>query len=534
MRNLYSVNTSIVFKLLFLTLLLSGCNNENMDNPSQPNILFISIDDLNDWTGAMHGNTQAITPNLDMLASQGVLFTNAHASMPVCVASRNSLLSGMHPTTTGWYVGVNEHHAMVDSYHEVMKDKKMLPAHFKSNGYKTFCAGKIFHLGATDYPFLLDSLWDDIAPGYESKITEKFLERGEGYGGLMFYPFPKNGSRLKRHYGDKLGGGHSLCGGPLDLEDIPDGKMYDELLADYAIKKLQENHSDPFFLAVGFVRPHVPYTAPRKYFDLYDENEIKIPQVPENEMNDIPLIGKAIAYGATNFGDHQAVLGVGDDYWRHLVHSYLACVSFVDDQVGSVMQALQDSEYGENTIVVLWSDHGQNLGEKKHWRKMSLWEESTRVPLCFVLPQNQANGQVCTRPVSLLDLYPTLVKLCNLPVPEHLDGRDISPLIESPDMAWPHPVLSNWMYKNYAVRSEDYRYILYRDGTEELYDHRKDPGEHDNLAKDAQHAAIIKNLKKHIPEKVALPVGTETWTGDEISKRLEVWLKNDSIPVWLR
>ncbi|SHE81802.1 Arylsulfatase A [Mariniphaga anaerophila] len=522
-----------ILLILSLQLIFQGCKN-GTSVPEQPNILFIAVDDLNDWTGTMGGNNQAITPNLDLLTTQGVLFSNAHASMPVCVASRNSLLSGLHPVTTGWYTGVGERQAMIRSYHEVMEGKKMLPEFFKDNGYKTFCAGKIFHSGATDYPFLLDSLWDDVAPGYADKVTGKFLERGEGYGGLFFYPFPKNGSQLKRHYGDKLGSGHSLCGGPLDEEDIPGGKMYDELIADYAVQKLNENHDNPFFLSVGFVRPHVPYTAPRKYFDLYDEEKVKIPDVPDDEMKDIPIMGKAIAYGATNFGDHQAVLGVGPDYWRYLVYSYLACISFVDDQIGRVLKALENSRYAENTIIVLWSDHGQNLGEKKHWRKMCLWEESTRVPLCILVPGNKANGQVCDEPVSLLDIYPTLANLCNLPVPEHLDGQNLQPLLEAPGSEWPHVVLSNWMYKNYSVRDRNYRYILYRDGTEELYDRSEDPGEHFNLADNQQYETIKARLKQAIPENPALPAGAKSWRGDKLDELIYHWQVQDSIPVWLR
>jgi arylsulfatase A-like enzyme len=497
-----------------------------------PNVLFIAVDDLNDWTGRMGGNRQAITPHMDRFENQSILFGNAHTPMAVCVASRNSLLSGRHPSSTGWYATGESAKAMQESYRTVMQDRVMLPAYFKKNGYHTCCAGKIFHSGATDYPFLLNELWDDVLPSYESQVTGKFLERGGGYGGLVFYPFPKAGSQLKNHYGKELGGGHSLCGGPLDPEDIPGGKMYDELIADYAVKELGKKQDKPFFLAVGFVRPHMPYTAPRKYFEMYDKEKIEIPVVPDDEMKDIPVIGKAIAYGTAKMGDHQAVLGI-TNYWRDMVHAYLACTTLADDQIGRVLQALDASPYASNTVVVLFSDHGQHLGEKKHWRKMSLWEESTRLPLAIRLPGNRNNGQVCNRPVSLLDLYPTLVDVCRLPAVNGLEGRSLVPLLDQPAREWPYPVLSNWMYKNYSVRSERYRYIQYRDGSEELYDHQVDPNEHINQAGNPEFRDIIEQHKKWIPASPALPVGSATWKGDSLTKQVELWRGKDGIPAWL-
>ena len=516
-------------------LFAASCNSADSVKQKQPNVLFIAIDDLNDWTGSLGGNKQVITPNLDKLASLGTQFTNAHASMAVCVASRNSLLSGLHPTTTGWYSLVEDHDAMVASYENVMGDKQMLPALFKSNGYSTYCAGKIFHKGATDYPFLMNALWDDVLPEYKEKLRPIDYERGEGYGGYKFYPFPKNGSQLKRFYGDKLKDNHSLCGGPLDEEDMPEGKMYDEFIAEYAINKLQEDHAKPFFLSVGFVRPHVPYTAPRKYFEMYDKDKVKVPEVPVDEMKDIPLMGKSIAYnyGVSNMGDYQAVKGMGDDYLRHLVHSYLACVSFVDDQLGRVLNALEQSKYANNTIIVLWSDHGQSFGEKMNFRKMNLWEETTRVPFLILTPDIKTSGKDCSKPVSLLDIYPTLVDLCNLPKQEHLEGHSLKKLIQNPETDWPYPVVSSWRYKNYAIRSQDYRYIQYRDGSEELYDHAEDPGEHINLASNEAYESIIEDHKKWIPKNAALPVGKTKWDGDEIDHRIEEWKKNDSIPYWL-
>ncbi len=499
------------------------------DKIEKPNVLFISIDDLNDWVGGLNGNPQVITPNMDKLFEQGVLFTNAHCSQPVCTASRNSLLSGLHPANSGWYTSTV---AMEKTYNEVMGDHKMLPQYFKDNGYKTMAVGKIFHQGVSDYKDRTNDFWDEIAPDY--KVPKDLKDRGDGYGGTKFYPFPKEGSQIVNHYGKDFADGHSLCYGALDREDMPGGKMFDELIAEWAIEKLIEDHEKPFFLAVGFVRPHVPYTAPKEFFDLYDLEKIKIPDVPDNEMADIPLMGKSIAFGTIKTGDHYAVVNLSDSYWKELVYGYLACVSFVDHELGKVMEALESSKYADNTIVVLWSDHGQHLGEKKHWRKQALWEESTRVPLFFKVPGNKANGQKSGETVSLLDIYPTLSELCNLPNAPKLDGNSILPLIKDPYIKWNKPVLSTWYYKNHSIRSKNWRYIRYRDGSEELYDHQTDPGEHINLAGNQRYAVVIDEHKMWLPKTDALPAGKTKWEPDNLDKRIESWGKRDSIPVWLR
>jgi iduronate 2-sulfatase len=517
----------ILSALISLIIPGSGCTLEKQDRIS--NVLFIAIDDLNDWTGAMNGHPQAITPNLDDLCNEGLLFTNAHCSQAVCIASRNSLLSGLHPSTTGWY---SSRSAMQRFYEQVMQEHKMLPQYFKDNGYKTMTVGKIYHRGASDYPDRTEDFWDETAAEYN--VPEEFRERGDGYGGIKFYPFPRNGSQIVNHYGEDFNEGHSLCWGALEREDMPGGKMYDEMISEWAAERLSEDHNKPFFLAVGFVRPHVPYTAPKEYFDLYNLDDINIPEVPEDEMADIPLMGKSIAFGTIRTGDHSAVTNLSDAYWKEMVYAYLACVTFVDEQVGRVLEALENSLYADNTIVVLWSDHGQHLGEKKHWRKQALWEESTRVPLYFRVPEQKSGGLECDRVVSLLDIYPTLVDLCGLPQAEMLEGQSLAPLIRNPDLDWRKPVLSTWYYKNHSVRSENWRYIRYRDGSEELYDHRKDPGEHINLAGDPEYASVIAEHKQWLPEDDALPAGSDLWEGDKLDRRIQEWTVNDSIPVWLR
>ncbi|MEP4078365.1 alpha/beta fold hydrolase [Haloferula sp.] len=508
-------------------LVKSSTAAKKVNVTKKPNVLFISVDDLNDWEGALGGNALAQTPHMDRLFSQGTLFTNAHCSQAVCNASRNSLLSGIHPSSSGWYGSTTD---MRNSYDRVMGDHKMLPQHFRDNGYRTMAVGKVFHQGVSDYKDKTDDFWDETGPKY--KVKGELLERGHGYGGKHFYPFPKEGSQITNHYGMSHRDGNSLCAGPLDREDMPDGKMYDEMIAEWAIEKLDEDHQEPFFLAVGFVRPHVPFTAPRKFFDLYDPKKIVIPEIPENEMEDIPVMGKSIAYGTIKGGDHHAVVSLSDSYWRELIHGYLACVSFVDDQVGRVIEALEKSGHAEDTIVVLWSDHGQHLGEKHTWRKQTLWEEATQVPLFFKVPGKK--GAKSDQVVSLLDIYPTLVDLCGLPEAPKLEGESLLPLIINPETSRGRPVLNTWYYGNHAVRSNDWRYIRYRDGSEELYDHRNDPGEHTNLAGNPEFSSIIAEHEKWLPEKDVLPPGKTEWNSDKLDRRVEDWKSNDSIPDWLQ
>jgi iduronate 2-sulfatase len=256
-----------------------------------------------------------------------------------------------------------------------------------------------------------------------------------------------------------------------------------------------------------------------------------MPDIPPDEMKDIPPIGKAIAYGYTprgGWGDVSAKPG----FLKELVHAYLACVSFTDDQIGKVLRALEQSQYADNTVIVLWSDHGQHLGEKRHFRKQALWEESTRVPLLFSFPGMKTKGEKSSRPVSLLDIYPTLLSLSDLPPNPILEGNDLTPLLNDPNKEWPQPVLSVWRYKNYAVRSERYRYIQYRDGTEELYDHQTDPGEHINLAGNPDYSKILNDHRQSLPKQEALPAGTDEWAGDKYEEIIKDW-KVNGIPQWL-
>jgi iduronate 2-sulfatase len=510
------------FAVLFVVLLSLSAGVRA--DEGRPNILFIAVDDLNDWIGpnGAGGNGQAITPNLDRLVERGVYFSNAHTAVPVCMASRLALMSGMSASTTGHYTnhGVEE-----DS---VLRRAKMLPAYLRDHGYKTMGGGKLYHHGTDSKTESPD--WDTVKPMYE--MSKEWRKRGHHYGQNFFQPFPKGGSQIIQMHGKVSG--YSLCGGPLDPEDMPRGIMPDEELADWAIGQLKETHEKPFFLAVGFARPHVPYTAPRKYFEMYDRAKLKIPDVPEHEFSDIPLMGKVMALCTLPGGDHWFVTNkMGPDYWRDLIHAYLACVSFADDQVGRVLKALDESPYGNNTIIVLWSDHGQHLGEKKHWRKMCLWEESTRVPLAWVLPDGRSAGRKCTRPVSLLDVYPTIVELLDLPSVESHEGLSLVRWLNDPAAPRGRPAVTTWHYNNHSVRSERYHYIRYRDGAEELYDHASDPGEHGNLADRPESAEVLAEHRRWLPSE-NVNYSTDPLV-DKYGECYQQWSEDeDEIPEWLR
>ncbi len=493
----------------------------------QPNVLFLAIDDLNDWIGALGGHPQVKTPNLDRLISKSVLFTNAHCAAPVCSASRHALFSGLRPSTTGWYSNSSKG---LKNYLKTLGKTVPLPAHFRDHGYKTMAAGKVFHKGTSDVRDY--TYWDEARPKFT--WPQHLAARGHGYqgkGGGHFYPFPRDGGAIYKLYQDGVDG-QSLCWGALDAADMPPEGMPDQQVAAWAAKRLSKTHEKPFFMAVGFVRPHVPFTAPRKYFDLYPLESIKMPVVPDDEMDDIPLWGKTLAYGTIEKGDHHTVLSLGDNYWREMVRAYLACISFVDAQAGKVLDALESGPNAKNTIVVFWSDHGQHLGEKRHWRKMALWEESTRVPLAIRLPDHGNGGSECASPVSLLDLYPTLVSLCGVPPVHGLEGISLMPQLRDPKRTRTTPVVSTWQYKNHAVRSLNFRYIRYRDGSEELYDHRSDPREHRNLAHEPAYLAVKKRLAKAIPKRNKKPASLDSGGQDAYGKKYNM-LREQGVPEWL-
>lgn len=435
-----------------------GIAAEAAATPKAPNVLFIAIDDLNDWVGVTQGYPADTTPNIDELAKRGVLFSNAHCAAPACNPSRAALMSGLAPHHTGVY-----HNSQ--PWRPALPDAVTLNEYFSRNGYSVEGAGKIFHGGYAD------KHWDNYgAFGRDAKPPV----------------LPANGIT-------HVNVGH-FDWGPLGKDEA----MKDEAVAAYAESFLAKKHDKPFFLAIGFSKPHLPFYAPQRYFDKWPLEKIQLPNVPADDLSDIPAAGIAMAKPK---GDHKNV--VDTDNWKKAIRGYLACTSFVDEMVGRVVTALDQSDYARDTIIVLWTDHGWHLGEKQHWRKFALWEEATRTPLIFVVPGVTKAGEQCSRPVSLLDLYPTLVQLSHLPPKPDLDGHSLVPLLENPSAPWPYLALTTEGRENHAVRSDDFRYIRYRDGSEELYDHRSDPGEFTNLAGDPKWTSVKEELGKGLPTENA-------------------------------
>ena len=435
-----------------------------------PNILFIAVDDLNDWVGHLGGHPQAATPNIDRLARRGVSFTRAYASAPLCNPSRVSLLTRVLPSNSGVY-----------GNGEQLRDK--LPAavtlmqHLKANGYSTQGGGKIFHGRSAGDP----ASWDDYYTPPRPSGVRHIGKRQEGVPASAWAPW-----------------------GPLHVDD---SEMFDVKIVDWAIGELKKSHDKPFFLASGFTKPHLPWYVPKKYFDMHPLDGIKLPQTLDSDRDDLPAFGKRLAAevyvvsNSCNFSTHgeDHALVLKHNQWHRAVQSYLATISFVDAHVGRLLDALDESEHADNTIVVLWGDHGWHLGQKQHWRKHTLWEVATRTTLIVSSPARAQRGVTSPRPVSLVDLYPTLVELAGMPGRSGLDGQSLVPLLENPQLEWSRPVLTTFGYRNHSVRTERWRYIQYHDGGQELYDHDADPNEWTNLASLPEHTSVIDELEEFLP-----------------------------------
>lgn len=426
----------------------------------KPNVLFIAIDDLNDWVGCLGGHPDVRTPNLDRLADRGVLFTNAFCSAPACNPSRASLLTGILPSTSGVYLNAQP-------WRPALPDAVTIPQHFMAHGYRAVGGGKIFHGGYPD-----PASWHEYFPSKKKTKPDDPVPPNR----------PVNGIPKTAHFD----------WGPVD---VPDKDMGDWQVADWAIKELTKEHDKPFFQAVGIYRPHLPWYVPRKYFEMYPPDKITLPNINADDLDDVPPVGRKMAKPN---GDHKRVME--HNQWRKAVSAYLASVSFADACVGRVIDALDRSPYTKNTVIVLWSDHGWHLGEKLHWRKFALWEEATHNVFMVVAPGITEPGGQCTRPVSMIDIYPTLIDICGLTPKKEIEGKSLLPLLKNPEATWDRPALTTHGRNNHSVRSEQWRYIRYKDGTEELYDHEKDELEWSNLASKPEYSSVKKELAQWLPK----------------------------------
>lgn len=492
-----------------LILATTPCSPGAENPPSPPNVVLIIVDDLNDWVGYLGGHPQTQTPHIDKLATRSVRFTNAHASAPLCGPSRTSMFSGLYPHRTGVYGHI--HDADLKKV-ETLRNHLLLPTLFKKHRYKTMGVGKIFHITDGAQPF-------------------------DEYGGVFERMGPKPAQRMS--YDPSLfGTGKTQTDWgafPQKDEDMPDHKT-----ANWAVRKLQEQHHTPFFMVVGFLRPHVPWHVPSRWFKNFPVKTTQKPPIKEGDLDDISGFGKKL----------HAVPGMPPWQWMkqenritEAAAAYLACVNFADAQVGKVIHALQKSPHANNTIIILTSDHGYHLGEKQRWAKHSLWERSSRVPLLIHIPNKHkvANGRkvhhTISNPVGLIDLYPTLADLCGLKQPAQLDGISLTPLIShhSPttkqkEPAWRHSVMTVYGRGNISLRSKQYRYIRYADGSEELYDMLQDPNEWKNLChgKPPQEInPVIQRFRQHIPKSFQhwspySYANINTWFNRDIEKSRQV------------
>jgi len=433
------------------------------------NVLFIAVDDLNDWVGAYGKHAGVRTPNIDRLAKQGMLFTRAYCSAPSCNPSRASMLTGVRPSTSGVYFNNQP-------WRPAMPNAVTLPQYFTQNGYNVLGTGKIFH-----------EVYNDKASWPE------------------YYPVPPSLKPSNATNKPKGVAGTPLEWGPLNVSD---SLMADFKIAERGIDYLKQDHNKPFFLAVGIIKPHLSWYVPQKYFDMYPLADVKRPMVIPNDLSDVPAAGVVMA---KREGDHRYI--IKNNLWEKAVQAYIASISFADAQIGRLLNALDNSKYKENTIVVLFGDHGWNLGEKEHWRKFALWEETTHVPFIISAPGIVKPNSVCDRTVNLMDIYPTLIDMCGFPVAKGIEAVSVFPLLQNPNLTWNHPSVTTWGQNNHSVRTERWRYTRYSDGGEELYDHNNDPHEWKNLASNPKLADIKKQLAQWLPKVNAANAASENRAG---------------------
>jgi len=455
--------------------IFTSCNTEQKNKPQageavNQNVLFIAVDDLNTWLGCLNNFSNTKTPNLDKLATQGVLFSNAHCQAPLCGPSRASFMTGLRPSTTGMYGMTPDEQVRSDN--ATTKDILFLPEYFKKNGYHTMGIGKLFHVYAPEGVFDEDG------------------SRVKGFGPHPDQRFVWDGFGTSKEKKEKYGRTNT------DWGAFPqtDAEMPDHQSVDWAIERLHKKYDQPFFMGIGFLRPHVPLYVPQKWFDMHPLEGIEVPPYLSDDLNDIPPVGLQIndlpMMPSTEWAKESGE-------WKHIIQAYLACVSFVDHELGRLLHALDNSEHSDNTVIVLWSDHGYRLGEKGTFAKHALWETATHVPLIFAGP-NLPKGKTIDAPVELLSLYPTLLELCGLPPYQRNEGRSLVPLMNDANEEKGYALTTHGM-NNHAVKANGYRYIRYEDGTEEFYDHKKDPNEWTNEAQNPEYKNEITALKNHLP-----------------------------------
>jgi arylsulfatase A-like enzyme len=468
-----------MFFILAGLFLVFSCKTEKqgeIEKSTPPNVLMIAVDDLNEYLGYL-GDPNAITPNIDRLAASGTAFTNAHCQAPLCGPSRASVMTGLRPSTSGIYGMIDDD--KIKSGNGPTASVTFLPEYFQQQGYRTLGVGKIFHKYAPSGLF--------EGPG-------RFVGEKPDHN---FGPVPEE--RM-------VWPGHPLgvtnYSGPKTSTDWGAFPEQDSLMPDYkaiqwAIEQLETAPAiTPFFMTVGFLRPHVPLHVPQKWFDLYPLEDIVLPPYLADDMNDVPDIAKKKLYELPMMPTTDWAIKTNN--WKKIVQAYLACISFVDNEIGKLMTALDESAHADNTIVVFWSDHGYRVGEKGTFAKHSLWEVATQIPLIFKGP-DIPKGREIDAPVELLSLYPTLLELCRLPKNTENEGISLVPILKGGATGENYGAITTYGWSNHAIRTADYRYIRFEDGSEELYDVKRDPNEFNNLAGNSNYVKLKDRLKEQLP-----------------------------------
>lgn len=494
---------------IFLLPLLLVFLTSTSVRAEKPNVLFIAIDDLNDWVGILDGHPQLKTPHLDDFAARGsVVFRNAHCPGPVCGPSRSALLSGFMPSTSGVYGNSQNMRGS-----KLIQTHATLPEYFSKNGYHSLSCGKIFHAHATpngrDLGQWAFDYWEPTQGG--SPVDRKrFTSRDRNI--INGEPGPP--SEHTRSGGSEFAWGPTKGGKE---------KTKDYRTAQWAAAQLQKRTDKPFFMAVGLSRPHLPFYVPQEFFDLYDPLTFKAPDIKEDDLDDILVKG-------TNRRKHKP----RPDYlWlkqNNLIdeaaRAYAAASSYADACLGVILDGLAKSPHADNTIVIVWGDHGWHLGEKLRYRKATGWHESTRVPLVVRLPTMKSRKD-CTRAVNLIDFYPTLIELCDLPAKPDLDGRSFAPLLSNPTISWDYPAVTIFGRGNTSIHDERYHYMLYADGTEEFYDLESDPMEWTNLALrlTPHQTAVRDRLARSVPATFAPDISKTPARLKKIAKGIDRSIK---------
>jgi arylsulfatase A-like enzyme len=467
---------SFVFCALLFAL---GCGSgaAGPSDSRRPNVLFIAVDDLNDWVGCLGGHPQTKTPNIDRLAASGVLFRNAYCAAPACNPSRTAIFTGLPPHRSGLYDNLQK-------MRDVLPNAELLPRYFSRNGYWSAGSGKLLH-------YVIDpQSWDDYFPAKEKDD-----------------PFPRTFDPKERPVSLPRGGPWQYVETDWAALDVTDEEFGgDWLVTKWIGGQLARTLDKPFFLACGIYRPHEPWFVPKKYFEPFPLETIQTgPGFKVDDLDDVPPEGRRIA--RNRYFEHIQKYG----QWKNGIQAYLASIHFADAMIGRVLDALEKSPNRDNTIVVLWSDHGWHLGEKEHWQKFTAWRISDRVPLIIRvpkgvpgLPEGTRAGTVCDRVVSLVDLFHTLTELCGLPEKSDIESRSLVPLLRDPAAPWPHAAITSLNHPGgYAISTARWRYIHYRGGDEELYDVAADPFEWTNLATRSEHAEKLAELRALAPKEMA-------------------------------